>query len=366
MLTLAYGNAPRARRIARAESLLLLFAMPAMTDTPFEPQPANANRLLRQAAAAGHCAGVENALFLGADANAADVSGNTALFIAILGGFEDISRRLLPLSDLRQANKAGETALMMAAQTRDAALAKKIAPKSDARAQDQNGRTALSIAILARAEPVVEILLRRSDLNLRNAADETLLMMAARSTPAIARLLVSAGADARCVGGRQKSTPLMVAAELASAEMLEALLPGSDANQRNAMGFTALDLLVRLHGFSPNGEACARILASRTALAPAGAPLDAGHGDDILTFLLASGRMEFFDLLCEFLPNADLPRAIALFGLPSRANRPDVVLSEGRLRARLESWELSCSIEPESASDPSATLSETARDARRL
>ncbi|HEV8066271.1 MAG TPA: ankyrin repeat domain-containing protein [Planctomycetaceae bacterium] len=196
---------------------------------------------------------VERLLRLGADANARDDHGTTALMLATVVADGRMVQTLLDHgADVNAKNRAGATALMWAVGDRD---------------------------------KVRSLLRRGADVNARADSGRTPLVIAAGNPGGaeVVKLLCDAGADAR--DGYLGYTALMSAVEGRDREVIQLLLAkGADAKSKNRAGWTALhaaaetgdwnttkDLLA--HGAEPNA---ADTIQGRTPLLWAAA---GGHGD---------------------------------------------------------------------------------------
>jgi ankyrin repeat protein len=173
---------------------------------------------LLDAAKTGTAAELSRALKEGADANAADADGTSALHWAAHGGSVDAVSALLAAGAAVDAeNRYGVRPAYLAA---------------------ENGDAATMRALLAAG----------ADAHAVFAEGETLLMTAARTgdVPTI-ELLVGAGADVNAVEARGGQTALMLAAAENNGPAIEALLKaGADRDVREAAGeLTALGFAVR-------------------------------------------------------------------------------------------------------------------------
>jgi ankyrin repeat protein len=95
----------------------------------------------------------------GANVNAQDKSGNTALMGAIFKGYPKMASLLIPKADINQQNFSGATALIFAATFGQEAIAKELlANKADKAIKDQSGKTALDHATLQENEALKAVL----------------------------------------------------------------------------------------------------------------------------------------------------------------------------------------------------------------
>lgn len=116
--------------------------------TPAEPVVTPASVLL-DAAEAGDSAALEGVLASGADADAADPFGRTALMLAAAGGHDDVIRSLLAAgADVHARSQTGWTALMFAADGAPSATTPLLLLNAgaDPHVEDGEGRQALDLA----------------------------------------------------------------------------------------------------------------------------------------------------------------------------------------------------------------------------
>lgn len=197
-------------------------------------QGAKPNDELQNAILAQDLTRIDYLLAHGADPNASDNEGYTALTNAARFGFGKVAADLIEhRADVNRADRSGWTPLMYAAWNDDAELVRTLAAKG-ARLEttSPDGLTPLAIAA-------------------QNAKSKALAA------------LIAAGAKVNGKYGKGGYTPLMLATASGSAEDVRLLLEhGADVNARNAGGVTALmiaaadnhDDLVRLlldHGADP-------------------------------------------------------------------------------------------------------------------
>jgi len=215
--------------------MLVAWAAPARADTP-----------LIDAALAGDRAAVERLLTSGADVNAANEYGATALYAASAGGHTAIVRLLLDAkADPDAALLSGETPLMAAVDDGHADAARLLVERgADVnRKEVRGGQTALMWAAANRSPDFVRLLVERgADLRARSTGDFTALLFAAQQgDEASGRILLQAGADADDRRSRDGLTALMVATASGHAPFAMLLLDeGAALDPADGDGFTAL------------------------------------------------------------------------------------------------------------------------------
>jgi ankyrin repeat protein len=187
----------------------------------------------------------------GADANARDARGDTALMLAAVYGGTDSMRLLLDRgADVNATNNSGATALMRAA-ANDAKVRLLLRRGADVHARSSFGNTALLLAARpANSHATVKRLLEYgADARTTNIFGGSTLMAAAAGDDAeTVKLLLRHGADSSAQpcpdengflfgGGR---TPLMWAAFRGNTKIMRMLIDaGADVNTSNGLG-TAL------------------------------------------------------------------------------------------------------------------------------
>lgn len=231
----------------------------------------------------GNVAAAKALVKAGADVNARDPEGKTALICTVEGGDDDLKRQKLEIvnglvkagADINAQDKEGKTALMYAASWSLPILKSLLLSGAKVNLTDGDGHTALFHAAMESAEMLKLLLAAGADpkakskdaktvlhwaayggktdvlkmllaLNIDvNAADEngeTPLMLAAREQRYEAlRLLIEAGADLR-VRDKNGATPLISAAkEIRTADIIKILTSsGVDVNAVDNAGRTAL------------------------------------------------------------------------------------------------------------------------------
>ena len=161
-------------------------------------------------------------------------------------------------ADLNAAQADGMTALLWSADRDDLALAEKLVRAgANVNAVNRWGVTPLSLACESGNAPMVELFLKAgADPNTVLAGGETVLMTAARTGNAeIVKLLIARGANVNAREARLGQTALMWASAEGNTGAVEALLKaGADFKTRESYGFTPL-LFAAREGKSPALEA---------------------------------------------------------------------------------------------------------------
>ena len=201
-----------------------------------------ADEVLHEAAIGGNTAEVVALLGRGADANARrDDSRQTPLMGAAEAGHEGVVRRLLEHgAQINAANKYGETALTLAADGGHTAVVSALLDwGADVNVVDEFGDTPLLNAAWGEHEDALRLLLRhRADPNVPNRVGQTAMTTAlAFERRHILTILLEGGADPDL--RHHDQTPLMMA--LGDEEAVRLLLAhGADTSLRDKHGKTAL------------------------------------------------------------------------------------------------------------------------------
>jgi len=184
----------------------------------------------------------------GADVNAADKFGKTALMMASEKGYKEIMEMLLAKgADVNAKGKPGKTALMIATENGYEQVVKLLLAKgADVQAQEVLGNTALMMAFEKGYKEIMEMLLAKgADVNKKNYFNETALIMAANNGyKEIMEKLLAKGADVNAKN-KDSKTALMAASEKGYKEIVEMLLAkGADVNAKGKPGKMALMIAV--------------------------------------------------------------------------------------------------------------------------
>ena len=185
---------------------------------------------------------VEKLIETGADVNAKDKDGGTALMYAARNGHTKTVEKLIELgADVNSKDKFGGTALIWVARNgRTENVEKLVELGADVNARDNGGWTALHWAA-GHTETVEKLVELGADVNARDKSGWTALMHAASNgrTKTVEKL-VELGAD---VNAKDKdgNTALIWAARNGCTETMKKLIElGADVNARDKSGWTAL------------------------------------------------------------------------------------------------------------------------------
>ncbi len=199
---------------------------------------------LYQAASAGNGLSIMRMLLThGADPNIATATGQTPLMAAATHGDDDALRLLIEnKANINARNGAGETALMFAASDGNPrAVALLIEHGADARVRTKRNETALGNAATSGVEETVQLLLDKgAEVNVRNVRGFSPLMLAASSDtmPAgVIKLLLAAGAD-QSFKGDYDETARDLAAKRGDTEVTRLLGGGVTASVAPAVSHT--------------------------------------------------------------------------------------------------------------------------------
>jgi ankyrin repeat protein len=194
-------------------------------------------------------AAVNALLDRGADVNAVEGDGTTALHWAALGDELEIVELLLEAgASPSAANRFGVTPLELAATNGNAAIVPRLlAAGADVNARSREGHTPLmSAALNGRADAVDALLARGADVDAAEAyRGQTVLMLAAGEGNVDAmRSLIAAGADVRAQS-KSGFTPLLFAVRNAKVDAVRLLLEhGANVNDLASDGTSALNVAV--------------------------------------------------------------------------------------------------------------------------
>jgi ankyrin repeat protein len=199
---------------------------------------------------------VEELLAQGANANARDRRGHTALILAAGNSYGqmDILKLLLAKgADVDAANANGETALMWTAMRNSGDVTKVLlAKKARVNIRNKKGQTALHIAAAGFHADIVEALLANgAEVDAPDQDGKTALILAANSAGIVPDYamdpLLNKGADVNAQDNMGNSA-LIIAAQSGSAAGVEFLLSkGAKSELRNKDGLTALAYAHKLH-----------------------------------------------------------------------------------------------------------------------
>ena len=182
----------------------------------------------------------------GADVNAKDKYGATALMVASEKSYLEVVKALLAKgADVNAKDNNGVTALMVASGNGHTEVVNLLlANGADVNAKDNDGLTALRMASQFGHSEVVKVLLAKgADINAKANDGVTALMVAAQNGHSeVVKSLLANGAD---VNAKDKygATALMLASEIGHSEIVKFLLAeGVNVNAKDNNGVTALML----------------------------------------------------------------------------------------------------------------------------
>jgi ankyrin repeat protein len=181
----------------------------------------------------------------GANVNAVNKRGVSALWLAAKGGREDVVVVLLRAgANVKRADKNRHAPLSVAAKAKIATML--IERGANVKALNQWGQSALWLAAMGGRADVVEVLLHaRTDVNQADKNGVTPIGVAANE--AVAMMLIERGADVNAVNKRGESA-LWQAIQGSRHDVVEALVQaGADVNRRTRNGTTPL-------GYAANGR----------------------------------------------------------------------------------------------------------------
>ena len=251
----SFGNWPAQRearmlrrplKVRLKKSFWMLALLLAFTISTFGQDLATK---LLEAAKTRNTAEVKKLLAEGADANAKDKGGWTALIWAVYFSRTNTVRALLEKgADVNATREDGETALMNAGSDGDQDIVRTLLERgATVNARDSDGWTALFWAASSGRTDIVRTLLEKgADVDSVDSVGKTALMSAAiRGQTETVRTLIEKGAD---VNARSKDghTVLMAAVDLGRIDTVRALLEsGADLTARDRKGVTALQLAAK-------------------------------------------------------------------------------------------------------------------------
>ena len=260
--------------IRKAGRILIICTMVAMVSGCGKPKNPAANKQLIAAAKAGHTKQVDHALKKGANINASDKNGITALMFAIINKHTATALVLLeqPGIKVNMARKDGaHTALSYAVTSNNVNVVKALLkyPKINVNVTDRSGNTALMDTMVeTRDTRIGKALLAHPGINInqKNSFKLTALERAAfyGNIDMVNALLKKHNIKANSQN-KIGETALFVAAKEGNPQVVIALLnhPGIEVNLRDEYDRTAVDIskshyikqILRKHG----GKGCAEI-----------------------------------------------------------------------------------------------------------
>lgn len=208
----------------------LLIAMtdkgPGILVSEFEAPEPPTDAPLMGAAARGELAQVKDILAKGADVNATDQDGRTALMLAALGGRPEVARLLIEQgADINARMKGGSTVLMAAVMVGNPEVVRLLVDKgADVAASDEGGITVLMASFLAGHPEVMTMLVQRGLAPKDQSGDSQRAPTGASQVKSldVVKLLVERGAD---IHARTKDgmTVLSLAEQLGRKDLVQYL-----------------------------------------------------------------------------------------------------------------------------------------------
>jgi hypothetical protein len=196
--------------------------------------------------ASGTADDVKVMLDRGADPNARNGRGQTALSVAVARYDNEIIKLLLAKgANVNVADTEGNTPLMLAAAGNNQEGARLLLDyKPEVNVANKEKKTALLLASEGGHTRVAELLLNKgADVRARDAEGNTALLLASREDSAqqeLVELLLAKGADPNDRDS-EGNTALMLAARAGAFQVIEPLLAaGTEVNATNKQGWTAL------------------------------------------------------------------------------------------------------------------------------
>ncbi len=222
----------------KCETVIDMVKAAAALDPSAQEKPSRSDRLIL-AAAAGDEALVKTLLAKGADVNATNDLGYTALIAAVKGGYSGIVHLLIKKGANVNAEKDGETTLMYSIRGNHAGAARQLLDAgADSQLLDDD---ILAAAAIGNAEIVDFLIEKGADVNTKDDSWTVLSSAAYHGHAGVVRLLLAKGADVND-SNSNGNTALMQAASAGHPRIVKLLLDkGADERAVNNKGWTALD-----------------------------------------------------------------------------------------------------------------------------
>lgn len=183
------------------------------------------NEGLLDAASKGDLIKLKDAIEHGASIEATDISGQTAIFLAVAGGYEEIVKYLTEHgANLDRSSSNGITALQLAAELGNPQIVKILLEHGARTDVDNNtGWNALLYAIQnGNPEIVRELLAREKDVNALHGGVTPLYLAVLNKKLDVVQMLLAKGADPD-VATRIGETPIALAVNNGDKQILDAL-----------------------------------------------------------------------------------------------------------------------------------------------
>ncbi|MCR5221101.1 MAG: ankyrin repeat domain-containing protein [bacterium] len=178
--------------------------------------------------------------------NIRSIPDNEFISFCKKGTADEVRRALKHGANINAKDANGDTALMLAVANSNLATVRALlAAGTDVNVQNRDGATPLIAALLKNpnSEIIKMLLVAGADVNVKDQSGATPLMMAAqKSNPQVVRVLLAAGANVLAQNKNGVTALMLAAAFNANPEVVEALLKaGANIHTKDNEGRTALD-----------------------------------------------------------------------------------------------------------------------------